>query len=305
MKKNSLSISIVLPNWNGAKLLSKNLPKVIAAAQEAEIIVVDDCSTDNSVQVLKSQFSTVRTIRKERNSGFAETVNTGVARARGEIVVLLNTDVVPEKDFLPPLLRHFSDPSVFAVGCLDKNPEKNGVVLRGRGIARWRKGFYIHARGDVDKSDTAWVAGGSGAFRKAAWDKLGGLDTIYNPFYWEDIDLSYRAMKAGYSLVFEPGSAVWHYHQEGAIKTQFQKERVQRIVFRNQFIFIWKNLNDASIWSAHVFWVPVRMLQEILHGRTTMMFGFMMALSKLKEVLKSRSRERLFWKIADRDIAVY
>jgi GT2 family glycosyltransferase len=305
MKKKSLSVSIVIPNWNGATLLQKHLPHVILASEGAEIIVVDDCSSDNSLEVLKSKFPTVRVIAKQTNSGFAQTVNVGVAKAKGDIVVLLNSDVVPEKGFLTPLLSHFSDASVFAVGCLEKNPEKHGIVLRGRGIARWQKGFYIHARGEVDASDTAWVSGGSAAFRTSMWKKLGGMDTIFNPFYWEDIDLSYRAMKAGFKVVFERKSEVWHYHQQGAIKTSFQQEKVTRIVFRNQFLFIWKNLSDPSLWMSHMFWAPIRILQELLRGRSAMGIGFVRALLLLPRVVSIRKKNASFWVKRDLEIAVY
>ncbi len=305
MKKTKQAISIVLPNFNGATLLSKNLSRVIAASDGSEIIVVDDYSTDDSVAVVKKLFPTVRVIVKQKNSGFAQTVNVGVAGARGDIVVLLNTDVVPQKGFLTPLLKHFSDPSVFAVGCLEKNPEKDGVVFRGRAIAHWEKGFYIHARGEVHKRDTAWASGGSSAFRKATWNVLGGMDTVFNPFYWEDIDLSYRAMKAGYRVVFEPKSSVWHYHEHGAIKTQFQKERVRRIVFRNQFIFIWKNLTDHSVWLSHLFWTPIRIVQELIKGDTAMLLGWMMAALKLSQIVEKRSKNIRFFKKRDREIAVY
>lgn len=299
MKKNRLTVSIVLPNWNGEKLLEKNLPKVIAASDGAEVIVVDDCSTDNSVEVLKLKFPSVKTVVKDKNSGFARSVNTGVERVHGDVVILLNTDVVPEKGFLIPLLTHFSDPEVFAVGCLEKSSENQKIVLRGRSVAHWQKGFFIHARGEVDKSDTAWVAGGSGAFRKSLWQSLGGLDTIYSPFYWEDIDISYRARKAGYKIIFEPKSVVWHYHEQGSIKTQFQKEHVEAIAFRNQFMFIWKNVSDRRIWIDHFVWTPVRIIQELLRGHTAMAYGFFLALGKLRAVLHQRSIQRSFWRVDD------
>ncbi len=299
------TVSIIIPNWNGAKLLVEHLPKVLAACPGCEVIVVDDKSTDDSVSILKKKFPGVITIVKKENSGFAKSVNVGVARAKHDIVVLLNTDVVPEKGFLSHLLPHFSDSTVFAVGCMEKNPEKEGVVLRGRGIAHWRKGFYIHARGEVDKSDTAWASGGSSAFRKDIWERLGGMDTIYNPFYWEDIDLSYRAMKAGYRIVFEPKAEVWHFHQKGAIKTQFEMNKVERIVFRNQFIFIWKNLSDLSLWVAHLFWTPVRVLQELVKGKTTMFVGLSLAVGKLPKIVTRRMKQQVQWEKKDQEIRVY
>lgn len=275
-----MKISIVIPNRNGAGLLKKNLPSVIVAAKGGEIIVVDDASTDDSLEMLKKEFPFVRIVYKARHDGFASTVNVGVKDVSGEIVVLLNTDVRPEKDFLAPLVKHFSDPSVFAVGCLEKSLEGGKTVLRGRGEAKWEKGFYIHWRGEVDKATTAWVAGGSSAFRKSIWEKLGGMDRIYDPFYWEDIDLSYRALKAGYRILFEPKSVVVHEHEIGAIKREYSAIRVKIIAYRNQFLFIWKNLSGLNMVLAHAIWTPVRLLQALLRGDVSMLIGYIWAFSR-------------------------
>lgn len=301
MRPNS-SVSIVLPNWNGAYLLRKHLPFVIQAVKGAEIIVADDASSDESVKLLKSEFPKVKVVENKIRHGFAGNVNSGVAAASGEITVLLNTDVRPKKDFLVPLLSHFSDSNVFAVGCLEESHEQGKILLRGRGEARWEKGFFIHIRGEVDKSDTAWVAGGSGAFRKSMWDKLGGMDTLYSPFYWEDIDLSYRALKAGWRLVFEPKSIVAHFHEEGKIKSEFTAEDVKRIVYRNQFIFIWKNLSDFKIMLAHAFWTPVRLVQAVFRGDHPMFQGYLNALVRLPQILLARYKQSRLWWVPDEAI---
>src|SRR3989344_8187677 len=100
-------VSIIIPNWNGKSLLEKNLPGVIATAKDAEIIVVDDGSTDGSVGYLKAKFPNVTVVEKKRHEGFASTVNAGIAAAITDIVVLLNTDVEPEENFLPALFFLF------------------------------------------------------------------------------------------------------------------------------------------------------------------------------------------------------
>lgn len=302
MKKNAVSVSIVLPNWNGAHLLEKNLPYVLTSAPGAEIIVADDASSDNSLALLKKNFPTVICVENTRQKGFAGNVNSGVAKAHGDIVVLLNTDVRPEKDFLASLISRFLDPNVAAVGCLEKSYESNGVVLRGRGIAKWEKGFFIHKRGEVDKIDTAWVSGGSSAYRRSVWQKLGGMDTLYNPFYWEDIDLSYQILKAGYSIIFEPKSVVGHYHEEGKIKTSYTKDQIKCIAYRNQFIFLWKNISDIHIWLAHSAWLPIRLIQAVTRGDVNMVYGYGMAIAKIYNILLSRMKASSHWKLRDKDI---
>lgn len=276
-----MNVSIIIPNRNGIKLLQKNLPFVLAATKGAEVIVVDDASIDDSMRILKKEFSSVRVIRKARHEGFASTVNAGVREAIGDVVVLLNSDVRPEKDFLSPLIKHFDDPTVFAVGCLEKSHEGNNVVLRGRGEAKWEKGFFIHWRGEVDRPSTAWVAGGSGAFRKSIWEKLGGMDTMYDPFYWEDIDISYRALKAGYKVLFESKSVVVHEHETGAIRHEYSAAYVKMIAYRNQFLFIWKNFSDPRVLLAHAAWTPIRLLQAMVRGDFAMIAGYLWAILRM------------------------
>lgn len=299
-----MKVSIIIPNRNGARLLQKNLPSVLVAAKGIEVIVVDDASTDDSLVVLSQQFPSVRVVRKAHREGFASTVNLGVKEASGEIVVLLNTDVRPEKDFLTPLLKHFRDPSVFAVGCVEESLEGGRMVLRGRGEARWEKGFFIHWRGEVNQTTTAWVAGGSGAFRKSIWQKLDGMDTIYDPFYWEDIDLSYRALKAGYQILFEEKSVVVHEHETGSIKQEYSGFQVKIVAHRNQFLFIWKNLSDVNILLAHAIWTPVRLIQAILRGDPAMIIAYVWAVLHVPRILSSRVQASHHWKLADLDLTL-
>lgn len=294
-----MKISIIIPNRNGAGILQKNLPSVLAAAKGADVIVVDDASTDDSLEFLKNKFPSVRVVHKAHHDGYASTVNVGVKEATGDVVVLLNTDVRPEKDFLTPLLKHFENPSVFAVGCLEKSIEGDDTVLRGRGEAKWEKGFFIHSRGEVNQPTTAWVSGGSGAFRKSIWEKLGGMDTMYDPFYWEDIDLSYRALKSGYTLVFESKSVVVHEHEKGAIKQVYAQLQVKIIAYRNQFLFIWKNLSNQNMILMHVIWTPVRLIQAIFRGDIAMLAGYVWAVLYLPKAISSRIQSYQHWKLKD------
>src|ERR1035437_5274859 len=148
-----MNISIVIPNYNGENLLKVNLEKVLKEVSsyqlgKVEIIVVDDKSTDDSVKFINefkdSKANGLILVENKKNLGFAPTVNKGVKAATGEIVILLNTDVYPKDDFLEPLLKHFSEKQVFAVGCLERSIEGNVVVLRGRGLGEWKRGFLVH-----------------------------------------------------------------------------------------------------------------------------------------------------------------
>lgn len=305
MNKIHSSVSIVVLNWNGVYLLKKYLPSVIAASAGAEVIIVDDGSTDASCEFIRYNFPSVRLVVKPIHEGFASSANVGVNAATRDIVVLLNTDVKPRRDFLRFITPHFRDPQIFAVGCLDKSYEDGIFVARGRGEAIWRRGFYIHWKGDIHSGNTAWVSGGSGAFRKSMWQKLGGMDTIFNPFYWEDIDLSYRALKAGYRLVFEPKSIVEHYHEEGKIQLNYTPSSIQRIAYRNQFIFIWKNLSNLQLLTVHFYMTPFYLIKALVRGDINMIVGYIMAIRMLPIVLTSRRRNRRQWSQRDHQLPIH
>lgn len=284
-----MTISIVIPNYNGLVLLKKNLPRLLEVLQidkiEAEIIVVDDASVDESVNWLRA-FSnqsmtnkiSIKIIQNEVNKGFSYTANKGANATRSEFVVFLNTDVYPKKGFLQKSLDHFKNSSVFAVGFVDESMENGKTIIRGRGIGRWQKGFYLHKKGEVNSSQTDWVSGGSGIFRREIFFKLGGFNTIYDPFYWEDIDLSYRAKRIGFVLVFERESIVVHEHEKGAILSKYTKMDILRISYRNQFIFVWHNANALQLLM-HFVWLPYH-LAVSLRGDKQLFYGFLAAVKR-------------------------
>lgn len=293
-----MKISIIVPNFNGSSILTRNLPHVLVAMKQyvgdVQLIIVDDGSSDNSTAVINNFIADnnnfeIKFFENKKNLGFSSTVNRGAKESSGEILVLLNSDVEPKPDFLTQLVKDFSEENVFAVGCMDESEEQGKVVQRGRGIGSIRRGFLVHRRGEISKNTTLWAAGGSSAFRRSLWDKLGGMDELYNPFYWDDIDLSYRALKSGYKIIFESKSVVIHRHEEGSIKKNYSQDRVKKIAYRNQFFFVWKNFDSFNIIS-HMLWLPYHLSRALVSLNVNLIIGFFMALLKLPEVLKSRSK---------------
>ncbi|MEK7570653.1 MAG: glycosyltransferase [Patescibacteria group bacterium] len=315
-----MTLSIIIPNYNGARLLEKNLPHVLAAvqaynAEKTEIIIPEDPSTDDSVAVIAKFIKSLdgkkiigKTIenRNKKLAGFSHNVNRGVSLSTGEILVLLNSDVRPYKDFLTPLLEPFKDQNVFACGCLDETEENGKMMQRGRGIGRWHQGFLVHAAGCLDKQNTLWASGGSSAFRKSLWDKLHGLDTIYDPFYWEDIDLSYRALKSGYKIFFVPESRVRHAHDEGVVKSNFSSSYVKKIAYRNQCIFVWKDITQTNLLLSNIFWLVYHSLKALYRGDWPFFQGVGMALMQIHTILQKRARaKKLFIKSDNEVLANY
>ena len=296
----SLSVSIVIPNFNGAHLLEKNLPRVVEAAKQytkgkVDIIITDDHSTDNSLVFLekfsKSEKAISITVVSNNNAqGFSCNVNSGVVYAKGDILLLLNTDAVPEANFILPLIEGFSDQNVFGVGCLEQTTDDSGHSKKyGRSFGSFTRGFIMHRTANPDESDkTFWVSCGSGAFRKNIWDKLSGLDELFNPFYWEDVDLSYRAVKSGFIVRFEKRSVIHHYHNEGAIKENFSPRTVTTKAYRNQIIFMWKNITDKQFLLENILYLPYYILKTLSVGDTNFISGLFEAVFLLTKIKQSR-----------------
>lgn len=283
-----MKTAVVVPNWNGEELLKKNLPAVLKTGFD-EVVVVDDYSTDESVEYIKYQIpyikntnqkSNIKLIENDKNMGFGRSVNRGVDATSADIVFLLNTDVRPEGDVVSPVLKHFTDPKVF------------GVSLN-EGKYAWAKpkierGFLGHEPGEKTNKPhaTFWISGGSGAFRKSMWDSLGGLDTIYTPFYWEDVDLSFRAMKRGWKLIWEPRARVEHEHEATINKKYFSPRYLNYIKERNQLLFHWKNIEISWLFKYHLLGAFRRVIFNAGY-----IVPFLLALFKLPIIVQRRLGE--------------
>ena len=282
--------------------MANNLPTVIKNCSSCEIIVVDDGSTDDSVDFLNKNFNKVKIIALKKNKGFAAAVNEGVKQAKGDLVALLNSDVSPQPNFLQPAIVHFNDDRIFAVGFADRSHEKDRIVIRGRGGASFEKGFINHFRAPPVPGETFWASGGSGLFDKQKFLELGGFDTIFAPFYWEDIDLCFRAWQKGYQCLFEPKSCVDHFHEEGAIKKRCSKFFIKCTSYKNQFLFVWKNISDPIWLIQHLIWMPYHFLKAIVTIDSAFIIGFFWALTKIPRLVFNFQFSTFNFKLTDREV---
>lgn len=299
MNFKNLSCSAVIPNYNGRQLLSTNLPKIIEALPKAQIIVVDDASTDDSVSYIRKNFPGVLVVEQDKNTRFAAACNAGVKRASGEIILLLNSDVVPQKDFLLPLLRHFTDPRMFAVGCREIDKQNRS---QGKAYGTFSRGFLVHGRSKTQTSGpTLWVFGGSGAFRKSMWTEMGGMDPLFAPAYEEDRDLSYRALKRGYKIWFEADSVVYHQH-ESTNSIELGNKVMRISSYKNLLLFTWKNITHLPYLLKHLLWLPYHLIFTSIRSRGDFLVGFYHAIKLLLLAIKFRSKERKYIRESDEKI---
>jgi GT2 family glycosyltransferase len=294
--------SIVIPTWNGLHHLQANLPSVLAAVggnPDHEVIVVDNGSTDGSAAFLEEHFPAVRVLALATNLGFGGGSNEGFRQARNDIVVLLNNDMRVERDFLQPLLQGFGDPRVFAVTAQiffsdpNKRREETGLT---HGL--WLNG-RLHLRHVIDEQvdrpfPTFYAGGGSTAYDRRKFLELGGFDSLLEPFYYEDTDVSYMAWKRGWVVLYEPRSVVYHEHR-GTIGKHYNAGYIQAIVERNQLLFLWKNIHEKGRLASHLFWLYAGFWIRLLTGPSPARPGvrsMLRALKPLGQLLDARRRAR-------------
>lgn len=206
----------MIPTLNARELLSEALESLALQTVQAEVVVVDNGSTDGTDELVAEQFPSVRLVRNEENLGFGRAVNRAALGLEGDVVVLLNNDVVCEPAFLERLLAPFEDPDIGMVaGVLLQHGAPHLVDTAGIELdttlrswdALWNRPVeeVEHAR------DPVGPCGGAAAYRQSAFDEAGGFDDAFFA-YWEDVDLALRLRLAGHRCVRAAGARALHKH---------------------------------------------------------------------------------------------
>lgn len=232
-------------------MMRRYLPSVIAHTKGAEIIVADNGSTDDSLQVLAKEFPSVKTIVLDKNYGFAEGYNRAINQVDADYVVLLNSDVEVTEGWLNPLLNYMeSHPEVAAV-----QPKIRSWVKRNCFEHAGAAGGYINALGypycrgrvlwkvEEDKGqydsivEVDWTSGACMCVRTKVYKECGGLDASFFA-HMEEIDLCWRMRNAGWRLACIPQSVVYHL---GGGSLNYDSPHKTYLNHRNNLLMIYKN----------------------------------------------------------------
>lgn len=198
-------ISIIIPVYNGSKYLNRCLSSILTSFYTSyEIIVVDDCSTDNSLSIAEDYGT--RVYKLPCQSGPAAARNLGANQAKGDILLFLDSDIQIQKGTLSRFSGLFRDnPNISAVfGSYDNSPEEKDVVSQYKNLLH----HYTHQHAD-ENAKTFWA--GCGAVRREVFQKVGGFDQkrYPNPSI-EDIELGYRMKGMGYEILLDKETQVKH-----------------------------------------------------------------------------------------------
>lgn len=299
-------ISIVIPNYNGVNLLRDNLPSVCEAVHSwdspAEIILVDDCSTDGSCSFIREHFPQARLLVNKQNLGFSKTCNIGMGTATYSILLCINTDVKVEAGVLESLAAHFGVPDLFAVTprVIVEREQKNQGVVCGRFSRGFIKGAFAASNTKVSTRENLYAVGACVAYDAEKFLALGGYSEIYSPYLFEDVDISYRAWKRGWKSVYDPSATVWHYSNATLSKVKRRTNKV--IYYRNRFIFHWINLSDPSkvIWN--ILNTVIRLLTSVLWLNFVYYEAFFTAVRSSGDIIAMRRRERPHRRLRDEEV---
>jgi len=191
-------ISVIIPVYNGEKFLPGCLDALIANSYpERELIVVDDCSTDQSVQISRDKGAVVLTTARQSGPGAAR--NLGAQQARGEILLFVDADVVVARDTLERVAADFiDDPDIAAVfGSYDDDPGEKNFISQYKNLFH----RFVHQQAR-SQAETFWA--GCGAIRRELFLVVNGFDAERYPRpAIEDIELGYRLRRKGYRILLD------------------------------------------------------------------------------------------------------
>jgi GT2 family glycosyltransferase len=304
------SVSVVIPSYNGRALLEKNIPALLRAVKAhdapVEIIIVDDAGNDDTVEFVRKDYPQIVLLVNDKNYGFGDTINRGIFAARHEIVLALNNDISVGEELFAKSLHWFEDSSVFSVtpNIIEPCNGKNQAITKLKPGFCWFKTENLQLHDLVDTKGEIPIffgSGGASFYDKAKLALLGGFDSIYRPFYVEDIDLSYRAWKNGWKCLLEPSATVYH-ETSSTILSLHRKRKIKFIGDRNRTMFLWLNITDFPLIARYFLMLPFSMLYDIFAFRKYKFVGFFMAVRHLSKIAEGRRKRKALYKVTDKEV---
>lgn len=299
-KKN---ISIIIPNYNGANLLKQYLPYTIAAAEKTgmayEIIVVDDASTDNSVDFLETNYKDILLIKNAVNKGFSYSCNEGMELARHELLLFLNSDVKLSPEYFEHQWRYFENEDTFGVmgrimSMDEQRMEDTARYIKFMGC-KLKACHFFYSKGNDHFIPTTYLSGANALVDAEKMKSVKGFDQIFSPFYAEDLDLGLRAWRLGWKCYYEHQSVCFH-QVSSTTKSYHKKDWVKQIYYRNRFLVHAIHLEGWAfwVWYFHVLFLEV--IPKLLLGQFWIWKSYRQFVNHYKEIHQSKRRLNLLMK---------
>lgn len=294
MTSSSGKVTVVIPSWNGRDWLEGCLNALKAQEYPGiEIIIVDDASSDTSVEYVEKEFSRVKVIRQPDQGGFAKSVNAGIRAASGDYILLLNNDTVPSPSFVRRLAE-FMDAMPPDIGSLASCMLKmdNPVLIDDAGdILTWygqalKRGHGKPAADIAENSEIFSACAGAALYRRGFLNNLNGFDEKFVN-YLEDVDVGLRGRLAGYRCWFVAGAEVLHKGHGSNIPPG----DYVRCITRNRLLLFGKNI-PLSLIVRHIHHLVLGQIALFVQYKKPFdsVIGFVTFFSLLPHVIHERRR---------------
>ena len=252
-----MKLAIVILNWNGKTLLETFLPSVVEHSKGHDIYVVDNASTDTSVQFLESKYPSVNCVKLSQNLGYAAGYNESLKQINADIYCLLNSDIEVTKNWLEPIIDVFqtqANTQIVQPKILDYH-KKNYFEYAGAGGGFIDQLGYPYCRGRIfnsieedkgqydDRTEIFWASGACLFIRASAFKSLEGFDSKFFA-HMEEIDLCWRAKNKGYQIEYTGASSVYHV---GGATLHDSSPKKTYLNFRNSLFTLVKNTHHPLI----------------------------------------------------------
>lgn len=288
-------IAIVILNWNGTKLLQQFLPSVIEFSKNelTNIVVADNGSIDDSLQILQNKFPEVSILDLKQNYGFARGYNEALKQIDADYFVILNSDVEVTSGWLnEPIRLMENDSSIAAVQPkILSYHQKTHFEYAGAAGGYIDRFGYPFCRGRIfneveedrgqynDSIDIFWATGACMFVRSSYFHETGGFDADFWA-HMEEIDLCWRLKNRGYRVIYTPESIVYHV---GGGTLSYDNPTKLFLNFRNNLWLLYKNLPPEQIF-------PILSIRMILDGVAAFKLLAEFNLNGIKSVLKAHSQ---------------
>ncbi|MEZ5976915.1 MAG: glycosyltransferase family 2 protein [Planctomycetota bacterium] len=298
----NVPVSAVVPGLDDFELLEKNLPVLAReiAGTGGEIVLVDD--TGRAVVEpwvrgnLPDLATIVRVVSRPTNGGFAAAALDGVREAKHDAVFLMNPDILVREGFLPPLLEHLAGADVHSVvprillfgredsieSVVEIDFDHDVAYVEQRALSGEAEKFLDRPR------SVTYAIGGAMLLRRGPFVAQKGFDPLYEPFYYEDVDLGFAAWAAGERVVYEPSSVVEHHHR-GTIRSRVDGDLVRAVIERNRYLFQWKFVDGDEAVRRHLAALYRTAIDAYQRDQRRELVWLLLALDRLDELERSRA----------------
>lgn len=292
-------VCVVIPTWNGRELLDRALASLVRQSLAAEVVVVDNGSTDGTTAHVRERWPDVSLVVLEGNRGFAAAVNAGVAASSSEFVALLNNDMELDPEWLAALVGALeADPAAGSAASKLRMLREPGL-LDGAGDlvtwygATWRRGHGEPDRGQYDEpSVIAGPCAGAALYRRRALEEVGGFDERFFA-YLEDADWGLRAQLAGWRCLWVPSAVAYHL---GGATSRRMGDLETELIARNTPALVLKSWPAGRLlaWSPLILGYQAYTLVRAVRAGTwhAVLRGWGAALRNLPRTLRARREVR-------------